>query len=105
MHSTLEALLTPNSSHSLRRNYRSLDGQHDFTFRFVPCSSHIEVYCLAHPSLNGQDDAVSKTHLYSSGRLCFVQGKEPRTHWRAEELAAQWAEYFLEYRRTGITQE
>jgi hypothetical protein len=33
-----------------------------------------------------------------------VAGRGPRDQARAEELAKQWAEYFLEYRRTGIVQ-
>ncbi len=41
---------------------------------------------------------------FRSGKLCFVAGREPRSLARAEQLAAQWAEYFCEYRRTGKTQ-
>jgi len=86
------------------RYYRSKDGRHVFAFEFLNGQSPIEVYCRQHPGFNGQDSDPRKTHLYASGRLCFIAGREPRTQARAEELAAQWAEYFLEYRRTGRAQ-
>lgn len=85
-------------------HYRSRDGRSIFKFSFAPEGDHIAVSCLAHPPLNGRDPSPHKLHLFSSGRLCFVQGREPEDQDRAEELAAQWAEYFLEYRRTGIAQ-
>jgi len=84
--------------------YRSRDGRSLFKFGFAPEGDHIAIYCLAHPSLDGCDPDVNKTHLFSSGKICFIAGREPRTQSRAEELAQQWAEYFLEYRRTGIAQ-
>ena len=89
-------------SGSIKRYYRSKDGRSYFNFKFVNRSSHVDVYCPLHPPLNGRDRDVHKTHLFSSGKLCFVSGREPRSQARAEELARQWAEYFLEYRRTGI---
>jgi hypothetical protein len=89
---------------AMTRYYRSQDGRWDFKFGFAPEGDHIAITCLAHPPLDGADPDVNKTHLFSSGRICFVAGREPRTQARAEELAGQWAEYFLEYRRTGISQ-
>jgi hypothetical protein len=86
------------------RVYRSSNGQSFFKFAFAPEADHVAIYCLAHPPLEGRDPDPNKTHLFSSGKLCFVAGREPRDQSRAEELARQWAEYFLEYRRTGITQ-
>jgi hypothetical protein len=44
------------------------------------------------------------THLFDSGKICFVEGRQPRDMSRAKQLAAQWAECFLEYRRTGVAQ-
>ena len=87
-----------------KKYYRSKDGRHFFNFKFDPCDGHVDIYCTAHPPLNGRDPDATKTHLFSSGKLCFVSGSEPQTQQRAEELAAQWADYFLEYRRTGVTQ-
>jgi hypothetical protein len=84
--------------------YLSVNGFHYFVFDFVTQGDHIDIYCTKHPSLNGQDSSVSKTHLFSSGRICFVAGKEPRTRWEAQKRAKQWAEYFIEYRRTGKAQ-
>ena len=91
-------------SNVIKRTYRSKDGNHLFAFEFARRGVAIEVRCTHHPSLNGQDADPVKTHLFASGRLCFVSGREPRTQRRAEELAAQWGEYFLEYRRTGVAQ-
>lgn len=91
-------------SNAVRKTYRSKDGRHLFVFEFVFRGSTIEVRCLKHPPLNGRDDDPVKTHLFRSGRLCFMSGREPRTQARAEELAAQWSEYFLQYRRTGMAQ-
>lgn len=87
-----------------RKYYRSKDGREYFTFEFRDCGGHREIYCMKHPPLNGRDPDPRKTHLFSSGKLCFVSGREPRSQSRAETLAAQWAEYFLEYRRTGVPQ-
>ena len=84
--------------------YVSKDCQHRFQFRFVQENGHIDIYCVAHPSHNGKDPDPHKTHLFSSGKVCIAQGREPTTEARAKELAAQWAEYFLEYRRTGVAQ-
>ena len=85
--------------------YRSTDGRFLFKFAFAPEGDHIAIFCLSHPSLDGRDPSVHKTHLYSSGQVCFVAGREPRNEARAEALAKQWAEYFLEYRRTGVPQQ
>jgi hypothetical protein len=84
--------------------YRSKNGLHYFVFDFVEQGNHIDIYCTKHPSLDGQDSSVSKTHLYSSGKICFVEGKEPCGKWEAQSRAKQWAEYYLEYRRTGKAQ-
>ncbi|HYE20295.1 MAG TPA: hypothetical protein VEA69_17740 [Tepidisphaeraceae bacterium] len=88
----------------MTKYYRSADGGSIFKFAFAPQGDHIAIHCLAHPPLGGRDASVTKTHLYSSGQICFVAGREPRDQERAEELAKQWAEYFLEYRRTGVPQ-
>jgi hypothetical protein len=89
---------------AVTKYYRSEDGGSLFKFAFIPQGDHIAIYCLAHPPLNGRDPSPHKTHLFSSGQVCLVAGREPRDQARAEELAKQWAEYFLEYRRTGIVQ-
>ncbi|MDB5328323.1 MAG: hypothetical protein JWM57_3892 [Phycisphaerales bacterium] len=86
------------------KKYRSRDGAHLFTFRFVEDDAAIDVFCLAHPSLNGRDPHPARTHLFESRKICFVAGREPRDLKRAEHLAAQWAEYFLRYRRTGVVE-
>jgi hypothetical protein len=86
------------------KHYRSLDGRHYFTFRFVQTGDLIEIFVLAHPGFNGQDSDPNKSHLFSSGKLCFVAGRAPHDLSRAFELARQWGEYFCEYRQTGISQ-
>lgn len=85
----------------LKRFYRSKDGRHYFNFEFVNRGSRVDVFCNNHPPLNGRRPDPHKTHLYRSGKLCFAAGREPRTQARAEQLARQWAEHFVEYRRTG----
>jgi len=89
---------------SVIRYYRSEDGNAVFKFAFTPDGDHIAIRCLDRPLLNGMDDSPIHTHLYPSGQICIAIGREPRDQHRAEELARQWAEYFLEYRRTGISQ-
>ena len=84
--------------------YRSKNGKHHFKFKFSKAGSHIEIFCTQHPSLNGRSSNPHKTHLFRSGRVCFVNGREPKTQAHAQELAAQWAEYYLEYRRIGQVQ-
>ena len=89
---------------STKKYYRSKNGQHCFNFKFVNRGSYIDIYCTHHPGFNGQSSDPAKTHLFESEKLCFVAGQEPCSQARAEKLAAQWAEYFLEYRRTGNAQ-
>ena len=84
--------------------YRSRDGAALFRFAFKDLGDHIAIYCLVRPDFGGHDADSHKTHLFSSGQLCFVAGREPRDLAHAERLAQQWAEYFLEYRRTGVAQ-
>jgi len=88
----------------VKKYYKSRNGRYYFNFKFEDKGSYIETYCTYHPSLDGRDSNPDKTHLFSSGKLCFVSGREPRSMARAEALARQWAEYFLEYRLTGTTQ-
>ena len=87
------------------RHYRSKNGRHYFTFKFVNQGGHIDIYCTRHPSLRGRSTTVIKTHLYSSGLVCFTSGREPQTQRRAEILAKQFSEYLLEYIRTGKAQK
>ena len=96
-------LILAGTFNNVKKIYRSKDGRSFFGFEFVDKGNHIEVYCPKCPSLNDRDPDPHKTHRFRSGKLCFVSGKEPRTQARAEELAVQWAEYYLEYRRTGVT--
>ncbi len=86
------------------KTYRSKDGKHYFTFRFIEKINEVVIYCDKHPDHNGKDSNPRKTHLFRSGKICFIEGKEPKTKSRAEILAKQWAEYFLEYRKTGCAQ-
>ena len=89
---------------STKKVYRSKSGNYYFTFNFVSRGNHHDVFCTKHPSFNGKSSNPHKTHLFRSGKICFVDGREPKTPRRAEELAAQWAEYFLDYRQTGNVQ-
>jgi len=96
--------IVPGKFHSKTITYCSKDGNHLFSFQFVDRGNYFDIYCTYHPSFNGQDPNPRKTHIWNSGLICFVDGKEPRSWSEAEKYAAQWAEYFLEYRKTGITQ-
>lgn len=93
------------SLNQTKRTYRSKDGRHYFWFEFHDRGSYIDVYCNKHPSLGGRSSNAHKTHLYSSGKVCFASGREPRSISEAHRRAQQWAEYFLEYIRTGKTQK
>jgi len=90
--------------HGNTKTYRSNDGHHDFIFNFVDRESYIDIYCTYRPSFNGKDPDPHKTHLWDSGLICIIKGKKPKSQSEAKRLAAQWAEYFLEYRKTGIAQ-
>lgn len=100
----MNTIIIPGIFHGDLPYYLSKDGKHEFKFQFVDRGSYIDIYCLYHPSLNGRDTDPRKTHIWKSGLICFVEGKEPSSLYEARRLAAQWAEYFLEYRRTGIAQ-
>lgn len=84
--------------------YLSKNRLHVFKFEFVPRHNHVDIKCTQHPSYNGQNADPNKTHLYRSNFICFIKGKEPANMSRARALAAQWAEYFLDYRITGKVQ-
>ena len=85
-------------------SYRSRDGAHYFSFRFVANGDVIDIEVVSMPNLNGQDPDPQFTHLYPSGKICFVPGKAPTDTTRAQEMAAEWAEYICEYRKTGVPQ-
>ena len=89
---------------SIKKTYCSRNGRHLFVFEFKNQGRYINIVCTRYPSLRGRAPSVVKTHIYPSGNLCFVSGREPRTLRRAEKLAAQWAEYILGYIRTGKAQ-
>lgn len=89
---------------TLRQLYVAEDGRHLFRFAFVQRSGHIDIYCTAHPGFEGRDTTVSKSHLYSDGEVCIVEGREPRSIPQARSLAKAWAEFFLRYRESGITE-
>ncbi len=89
----------------LTQHYRSEDGEHYFTFRFQPQADHVDIHVLSHPGFNGQDASAHKTHLFADGKVCLVAGREPQDMDRALELAKQWAEYFVQYRATGVAQQ
>lgn len=89
---------------NLIKKYRSKCGRFYFTFEFIKKNSYVDVFCRKHPSFNGKSSNPRKTHLFNSGKICFISGREPKTQQRAEQLAAQWAEYFLDYRVTGNVQ-
>ncbi|QNN23355.1 hypothetical protein HED60_14065 [Planctomycetales bacterium ZRK34] len=86
----------------IKKYYVSSNGREYFNFEFAPRGSHVYIYCTRHPSLHGKDRDPNKTHLFRSGELCFVAGHEPRTQREAEQRAKEWAEYFLNYRDTGV---
>lgn len=81
--------------------YRTEDGQQRFGFVFRQKPEYIEIYCTQHPPLNGRPDCVTRHHLYKSGVVCFVEGKEPKTMGRALHFAKQFAEHYWAYVRTG----
>lgn len=88
----------------IQKTYRSKNGQHYFEFDFINQGNYFDIYCTTHPSFNGKDSDPHKTHLFHSGKICFVAGKAPKSQFQAEKLASQWAEYFLNYRNTGQVQ-
>lgn len=84
--------------------YRAKNGENDFGFRMVQQSDSIALYCTDHPPLAGRSSAAGLTHKYSSGQICFVSGREPRTWEEAHRRAAEWAEFLLRYIATGRTE-
>lgn len=86
------------------QHYRSVNGQYYFTFVLKDGGGYINIYAIHHPGYNGQDSSAHKTHLFADGRVCIAAGREPRSIPAALELAKTWAEYFLEYRQTGVEQ-
>ena len=104
MRSAMNAVIAKGKFNGDKKTYLTMNGLHFFWFEFIKKGDHFDIYCNKHPSLNGHSSSVSKTHLYSSGKICFVSGKEPRSELEAQKRAKEWAEYIAEYRKNGRAQ-
>jgi hypothetical protein len=84
----------------MRKAFR-VDGGHDFVIDLVPQSNGtIKVFApIAPPDPHGK--GVGTHHRYSSGEICIVAGKEPRTFDKAEAFARYWAQRYAAYLTTG----
>jgi len=78
----------------IAKRYLAKDGRSWFRFVFVQDGGRVDIYCRTRPPLT-RDPGVATTHVYQSGRICFVAGREPRTQSEAERLVKTWAEYYL----------
>lgn len=86
---------------TLNKRYRALDGRSDFGFTFIQNRGSYDIVCTDRPPLQGRDASLHRVHLHPDNRVCFVEGREPRSLADALDRARQWAEYYLRYVRTG----
>lgn len=96
--------MNSNISETFEGYYRSKCRRYDFQFRFVKSGQSFTIFCLRYPKPTHRDQSAHLTHIFGNGKLCLKEGKEPVTLARAQQLAAQWSEYLLEYSRTGVAQ-
>lgn len=89
-------------SNVITQRYRQKPYGDLYTIEFRRQSDgHYDIYATEHPA-NPYDSAVTKCHLYSSGRVCVAAGKEPRTLDRAKAIAFTWMDGYSVYCRTGV---
>lgn len=88
-------------SSTVRKRFRQTPHGDMYTLEFRRQSDgHWDIHAIESPH-NPQDTSVSICHLYSSGEVCVMAGKEPRTLDRALAIAFFWMDGYSAYIRTG----
>lgn len=89
--------------------YKTLDAKAVFTFSYEYELGYYDIIIHDHPSYNGRDETSSVAHwlpcdLSPLGKkICFFEGKEPKTLEIAKKFSMHYAELTWTYIKTGIT--
>lgn len=85
-----------------RGTYRgAFNSSHFFRVEIRRNGSTFDIYFISKPRLRGRTNDVSKHHIYSSGKVCFVDGQEPTTLSEAKQYVSIVADHYSRYIDTG----
>lgn len=90
-------------------HYKTLDGKAIFTFSYEYEMGYYEIVIHAHPSYGHRDSSSSTAHWLPcdaspiNKKVCFNEGKEPKTLEKAKNISMQFAELTWNYIQTGVT--
>ena len=103
--------LTPGTLHSSKVfKYRTKDGRAIFAFSYeYDMDGYYDIVIHDHPDFNGRDESSTVAHwlpCYESPinrKVCFSDGKEPKTLEKEKKISMEYAELIWTYIRTGIS--
>ncbi len=89
--------------------YKTKDGKAIFAFSYEYEMGYYDIAIHQHPHYNGKSEYSSVAHHLPcdesplNRKICFAEGKEPKTVDQAKNFSMQWAELTWTYIKTGIT--
>ncbi len=103
--------LTPGTLHSSQvYKYKTKDGRAVFAFSYeYEMDGYYNIAIHDHPDYNGRDERSTVAHWlpYSESpinrKICFYDGKEPKTLEKAKKMSMAFAECTWMYIKTGMT--
>ena len=103
-------LLTSGTLHSSQiYQYKTRDGKAVFAFSYEYEMGYYDIAIHSHPHYNGRDDSASVAHWLPcdespiNRKICFYEGKEPKTLDQAKNFSMHWAELTWGFIKTGIS--
>lgn len=89
--------------------YRTKDGRALFAFSYKYEMGYYDIIIHDEPSFGTRDDSSHIAHWLPSDlspinkKICFHEGKEPKTLEEAKNISVQYAELLFTYIKTGIS--
>lgn len=106
---TLNSLGSGTLRSSQLYRYRTLDGRAIFTFSYEYEMGYYDIVIHDHPSYNDRDESSHVAHWLDCDlspidrKVCFTEGKEPKTLEKAKKISMEYAELTWAYILTGVT--
>lgn len=108
---TLNSLSSGTLHSSQMYRYRTRDGKATFTFsyEYKYKMGYYDIVIHDHPSYNDRDDDSCVAHWLDCDlspidrKVCFTEGKEPKTLEKAKQYSIDFAELTWTYILTGVT--
>ena len=103
--------LTPGTLHSSKvYKYKTKDGRAVFAFSYeYDMDGYYDIIIHDHPDYNGRDECSIVAHWLPCSespidrKICFNDGKEPKTLEKAKKMSMAYAECTWTYIKTGMT--